>query len=32
MEFIGDEYILSTTTLGKLFLEQHDQDRDDQTP
>jgi hypothetical protein len=30
MEFIGDEYILSLTTLGKLYLEQHDQDRDDQ--
>jgi hypothetical protein len=31
MAFVGDEYILSITTLGKLFLEQEDRDREDQT-
>lgn len=25
MEFIGDEYVLSTATLGRLFLEQQEQ-------
>ena len=25
LAFIGDEYVVSMTTLGRLFLEQHDQ-------
>ena len=29
MAFIGDEYVISTTTLGKLFLEQEEQEGQD---
>ncbi|MEO7001020.1 MAG: hypothetical protein ABI068_04365 [Ktedonobacterales bacterium] len=32
MVFIGDEYVISNTTLGKLFLEQEEQEEQEEQP